>query len=49
METSTYAVVPSQCSMRKKKDIQIRMEKPKLFAEDMLITEEIPNEPTKSP
>lgn len=35
--------------MRKKKGIQIRMGEIKLFAEDMLITEEIPNEPTKNP
>ena len=32
-----------------KKGIQIRMGEIKLFAEDMLITVEIPNEPTKNP
>lgn len=32
-----------------KKGIQIRMGEIKLFAEDMLITVDIPNEPTKNP
>lgn len=53
METSIQhcTVVPSQCNMRKKrnKGIQITMEEIKLFAEDMLIYVESPNESTKNP